>query len=108
LNGSGSSADRLPWIERNSYNRPNTIVVDSRLGKNFYFKARHFDNMRFELMGEVFNIMNHQNITGITDQAYSLSGTTLTPFASFGTYTNSNSNWAYSSRQIQIAARLHF
>jgi len=108
LNGSGSSADRLPWIERNSYNRPNTIVVDSRLGKNFYIKARHFDNMRFELMGEVFNILNHQNITGITDQAYALSGTTLTPFASFGTYTNSNSNWAYSSRQMQIAARLHF
>lgn len=108
LNGSGSSAYRLPWIERNSYNRPDTIVVDSRLGKNFYIKAPHFDNMRFEIFGEVFNALNHQNITGVNDEAYTLSGTSLTPYASFGTYTNSNSNWAYSSRQMQIAVRLHF
>jgi hypothetical protein len=108
LNGSGSSAARLPWIERNTYHRPNTAVVDLRLGKNFYFDAPHFDRMRFELFGEVFNLMNHQNITGINDQAYSLSGTTLTETSGFGTYNNSNSNWTYSSRQIQIAARLHF
>lgn len=108
LNGSGSSADRLPWIGRNSYNRPDTIVVDSRLGKNFYLKAPHFDRMRLELFGEVFNALNHQNITGVNDEAYTLSGTSLTPYASFGAYTNSNSNWAYSSRQMQIAARLHF
>jgi hypothetical protein len=108
LNGSGSSANRLPWIERNSFNRPNTIVVDTRLGKNFYFKAPRFDRMRFELLGEVFNTLNHQNITGINNNAYSLSGTSLTPSTTFGTYTNSNSNWAYSSRQMQIAARLHF
>jgi hypothetical protein len=108
LNGSGSSAARLPWIERNTYHRPKTAVVDVRLGKNFYFDAPHFDRMRFELFGEVFNLMNHQNITGINDQAYSLSGTTLTQTSGFGTYNNSNSNWTYSSRQIQIAARLHF
>jgi hypothetical protein len=108
LNGAGSSAARLPWIERNSYYRPKTAVVDVRLGKNFYIKAPHFDRMRFELLSEMFNVMNHQNITGITDEAYTLSGTTLTQATGFGTYTNSNSNWAYSSRQIQIAARLHF
>ena len=78
LNGSGSSSARLPWIERNSYHRPKTAVVDLRLGKNFFFEAPHFDRMRFEVFGEVFNLMNHQNITGINDQAYSLYGTTLT------------------------------
>ncbi|MGA3011696.1 MAG: TonB-dependent receptor [Terracidiphilus sp.] len=111
LNGSGSSADRLPWIERNTYHYPKTAVVDARLGKNFFFDAPHFEHMRLELLGEVFNIMNHQNITGIEDEAYTLSstkGTALTPTSDFGTYTNSNSNWAYSSRQIQVAARLHF
>jgi len=108
LNGSGSTADRLPWIGRNSFNYPKTIVVDSRLGKNFYIKVPHFDSLRFELFGEVFNALNHQNITVIEDEAYTLSGTNLTPYAAFGTYTNSNSNWAYSSRQMQIAARLHF
>ncbi len=108
LNGSGSSADRLPWIERNTYNFPKTIVVDARFGKNFYIDAPHLSPMRLEFFGEVFNLMNHQNITGITDEAYTLSGTSLTPYSNFGDYTNSNSNWAYSSRQIQIAARLHF
>ena len=111
LNGSGSSAARLPWIERNTYHYPKTAVVDARLGKNFFFDTPHFEHMRLELLGEVFNIMNHQNITGIEDEAYTLSttnGTALTPTSDFGTFTNSNSNWAYSSRQIQIAARLHF
>lgn len=108
LNGSGSSAYRLPWIERNSFSRPNTVVVDTRFGKNFYFKAPHFDKMRLEFFGEVFNALNHQNITGVENEAYTLSGTNLTPYAGFGTNTNSNSNWAYSSRQMQIAVRLHF
>ena len=108
LNGSGSSADRLPWIGRNTYNRPKTAVFDARLGKNFYFNAPHFEGVRLELFAEMFNLMNHQNITGITDEAYSLSGTSLTPYATFGQNTNSNSNYTYSPRQMQIAVRLHF
>jgi hypothetical protein len=67
--------------------------------------------MRLELLGEVFNLMNHQNITNVSNDAYTLSsttGTSLTSATGFGTYTNSNSNWAYSSRQMQIAVRLHF
>jgi hypothetical protein len=108
LNGSGSSANRLPVIGRNSYNKPKTAVYDLRIGKNFYADAPHFERLRLELFAEMFNVMNHQNITGITDQAYSLSGTTLTPYTSFGQYTNSNSNYTYSPRQMQIAVRLHF
>jgi Carboxypeptidase regulatory-like domain/TonB dependent receptor len=110
FNGAGSSADRLPWIERNSFHNPGTVVFDMRAGKNFYFNLDrlHLNNMRFEVFTEVFNIMNHQNITAVTNEAYTLSGTTLTPFASFGTYTNSDSNYTYSPRQVQLAARLHF
>jgi hypothetical protein len=108
LNGSGSSADRLPWIDRNTYNRPKTAVYDMRLGKNFYLPGKFFEGARLEFLAEMFNIMNHQNITGITDEAYTLKGTSLTPYAGFGTYTNSNSNYTYSPRQMQIAARLHF
>jgi outer membrane receptor protein involved in Fe transport len=108
LNGAGSSANRLPWIERNSYNYPKTAVVDLRVGKNFYIHASHFDNARFEIFAEIFNIANHQNITGVTTEAYTYSGSTLTPYAAFGTYTNSNSNYTYSPRQVQLAGRLHF
>ena len=108
LNGSGSSANRVPWIERNSYNYPKTVVVDLRVGKNFYIHTDRFENARFEIFAEIFNIANHQNITGITTEAYTYSGSTLTPYAAFGTYTNSNSNYTYSPRQVQLAARLHF
>lgn len=108
LNGSGSSADRLPWIERDTFNYPKTAVVDARLGKNFYLHGLGSERFRLEFLTEVFNVMNHQNITGVTDEAYTLSGTTLTPYADFGQYTNSNSNYVYSSRQVQIAVRLHF
>ena len=108
LNGSGSSADRLPWMARDTYNYPKTAVVDARLGKNFFFDAPHFESLRLEFLAEVFNVMNHQNITGVNDEAYTLSGTSLTAYPSFGQFTNSNSNYAYSSRQVQIAARIHF
>jgi hypothetical protein len=111
LNGSGSTADRLPWIDRNSFNRPKTAVVDLRLGKNFYIDNKYFEHYRLEVFAEMFNLMNHQNITGVNNDAYSLgstTGTSLTPYSTFGQYTNSNSNYTYSPRQMQIAARLHF
>jgi len=116
VNGDGSSANRPPWIDRNTYNYPKTAVLDFRLGKNFLINSvPHFERLRFEVFAEVFNVMNHQNITGVTTEAYTLtdSGTagdipTLTPYNAFGQYTNSNSNFTYSDRQIQIAGRLHF
>lgn len=108
LNGSGSSADRLPWIDRNTYNYPKTAVYDLRMGKNFYLPGRFFEGTRLEFFAEMFNVMNHQNITGVNDEAYTLKGTALTPYTSFGVYTNSNSNYTYSPRQMQIAARFHF
>jgi hypothetical protein len=119
INGSGSGSTRVPWIARDSYFYPKTAVFDLRLSKNFYLP--HFEHFgvnsepRLEIFTELFNVMNHQNITQLNTEAYTL-GTvkgaaitqTLTPYAGFGQYTNSNSNYTYSSRQLQIAARLHF
>jgi hypothetical protein len=114
-NGSGSTSTRVPWIARDSYNYPKTAVFDLRLGKNFYLPTiRGIAGTRLEIFAEVFNVMNHQNITGITTEAYTLSSTKpayipqLTPYSAFATYTNSDSNFTYSDRQVQIAARLHF
>jgi hypothetical protein len=84
------------------------VVIDVRVGKNFYIHAARFENARFEVFAEIFNVANHQNITGLTDEAYTLSGTTLTTYNNYGDYTNSNSNYTYSPRQVQVAARLHF
>jgi len=114
VNGDGSSANRLPFIERNAYHYPKTAVLDLRIGKNFYFEshALHLDRLRFEVFAELFNVMNHQNITGLTTEAYTLTSNsgvpTLSPYSNFGTYTNSNSNYTYSPRQLQLAGRLHF
>ena len=112
LNGSGSSADRLPG-DRNQYFSPETAKVDIRFGKNFYLpNMPHLEHTRFEVFAELFNVFNHQNITstGVNDDAYTLSGTTLTPYTnnSFGTYTASNNNATYTPRQLQVAARFHF
>jgi outer membrane receptor protein involved in Fe transport len=119
VNGAGSGSTRVPWIARDSYTYPKTAVLDLRIGKNFYLPNVHRFGLnsepRLEFFAEMFNVMNHQNITGLTTEAYSLGDVrtatiqqTLTPYSGFGTYTNSNSNYTYSPRQLQIAARLHF
>jgi hypothetical protein len=123
INGAGSGSTRVPWVARNGYSYPKTAVFDLRLGKNFSLPALNRFGMntepRLEFFAEVFNVMNHQNITGLNTEAYTLAdatgtgtGTnpiqTLTPYAGFGTYTSSNSNYTYSPRQLQISARLHF
>ena len=116
INGAGSGSTRVPWIARDSYNYPKTAVVDLRIGKNFYVPAvPHLEGMRLEIFAELFNVMNHQNITSVNTEAYSLGDVTgatvvqtLTPYSGFARYNNSNSNYTYSSRQMQLAARLHF
>ena len=117
-NGAGGTSGRIDAIRRNQYHGPNTVKADARLGKNFYFNVNHygFDRVRLEFFAEVFNLMNHQNITQIQNTAYNLTYTgsgatavdTLTLQPNFGTYLNSNSNYTYTPRQIQLAARLHF
>jgi hypothetical protein len=116
INGAGSGSTRVPWIARDSYTYPKTAVVDLRVGKNFYLSAvPHLERLRLELFAEAFNLMNHQNITSVNTEAYTLGDVTgapvaqtLTPYSQFAKYNNSNSNYTYSSRQIQVAARLHF
>ncbi|SEG72982.1 TonB-dependent Receptor Plug Domain [Bryocella elongata] len=119
INGAGSGSTRVPWVARDSFHYPRTAVVDLRLGKNFYLpRVDRFglhSEPRFEVFAEVFNVMNHQNITSLVTEAYALTDVkgstptqTLTPYAPFGTYTNSNSNYTYSPRQLQISGRLHF
>ena len=123
VNGAGSSSTRVPWIARDALAYPKTAVFDLRIGKDFSLPAVNHLGLntapRLELFAEVFNVMNHQNITGLTAEAYTLadaSGTgtatnpvqTLTPYSAFGTYTNSNSSYTFSPRQVQVSARLHF
>ena len=107
INGSGG-ANRLLETGRNTYRYPNTYVVDMRLSKSFQITER----VNLQFLAESFNLANHLNVTGINNTGYiigSVAGVpTLTFNAPFGTVTNANSNFAYSTRQVQIGAKLRF
>jgi hypothetical protein len=132
-NGAGGTSGRIDGIRRNQDYSPITAKADVRLGKNFTFDVNHYGlgRLRLEFFAEAFNLLNHQNITAVQTNAYNLSsgtlagitpGSTLGPTGTvggtaedvltlqpnFGTNQNSNSNYTYSPRQIQLAARLHF
>ena len=133
--GAGGAA-RLPKFdamgrletERNIFSMPKTADFDFRVSKSFPLGHGDFHG-RFEMFAELFNALNHQNITSISTGAYTIcsksaggaaagtcpAGLAASPGlgslvfnSNFGTYKNSNSNTVYTPRQLQIAARLHF
>ncbi|MGA2672757.1 MAG: carboxypeptidase regulatory-like domain-containing protein [Terracidiphilus sp.] len=134
-NGAGSNY-WIPAIGRDTYQLKRTMVVDMRLEKQFekdvYGKPYHL-----QLMGEFFNVANHQNVTSESTTAYNFSSNssvtsgctatvpgqaqeecaTLTYVpktgsgvlaSGFRAVTNSGSNFAYSPRQVQLSLRLDF
>jgi outer membrane receptor protein involved in Fe transport len=115
INGSASSS-YLVQIGRNTFRQPTTVGVDMRLEKDIPFYEGRYN---LELLGEVFNLLNYVNVTGVNSTAYSITGNTLTyqPFATtggvsgesgFGAVTNANSDFVYSQRQIQLGLKLDF
>jgi Carboxypeptidase regulatory-like domain/TonB dependent receptor len=122
VNGSGGAA-RLPGFERNALKQAGTKVFDLRLSKRFSVTER----VKLELLGESFNLFNHQNVTGVNTTAYNVGTTTNTAKAItgntltfntnasnsalplFGAVTSTNSSgFAYTPRQIQLSARIQF
>jgi hypothetical protein len=120
VNGSNGRKG-IALIGRNAFRLPRTQVVDLRISKRFTFAEKY----TFEVLGEGFNLFNHLNVTGVNTTGYSIltsgsvpsaSGTTpcsaaapcLSFNAPFGTVSSANSNFAYSSRQIQIGFRFLF
>ncbi len=106
-NGSGlagTSVTYIPQLGRNSYQYPRTMVMDLRAQKSFTFAEKY----NLELIGEAFNLANHQNVTAVNTTGYRFSGTSLQYQANAGLASNSNSNFAYSPRQVQLAIRLMF
>jgi Carboxypeptidase regulatory-like domain len=107
VNGSNGRKG-IDVIGRNTFRMPRTVNVDLRLSK----RVRLGDRYSFEALGEAFNLFNHQNVTGVNNTGYFVGGTATAPTLSFnspfGSVTNSNSNFAYTSRQIQIGFRFFF
>ncbi|MFI5107545.1 MAG: hypothetical protein ACHP78_01730, partial [Terriglobales bacterium] len=90
----------------------NTVEVDLRVGKKFWYKER----ASFELTADVFNVLNRVNPTQIsgalvnsTSSQYSISGNTLTYQPTFGSVISSSSTLGGAGqRQFQIGARLNW
>jgi len=116
LNGYGGN-DILPQIGRNSFRYPGVVNMDVRLSK----RTPITDRVSFELQGEAFNVLNHQNVTSIETIGYLIDNDSsyaraahLTYLgggnssASFGSVTNSNSTSLYRQRQIQAGCKFVF
>lgn len=116
LNGYGGNSI-LPQIGRNTFRYPDVVNMDVRLSKRTHIS----DRITFELHGEAFNVLNHQNVTSIetigylinNDSSYArtahltyLGGSPSS--ASFGSVTNSNSTTLYRQRQVQAGCRFLF
>ncbi len=101
---SGTGVTYIPQLGRNTRQYPRDIVFDLRAQKSFTI----FEKYNLELIGESFNLANHQNVTSVNTIGYTFSGSTLQYNSTAGTPANSNSNFSYSPRQIQLAARLTF
>ncbi len=117
INGSGGAA-RIAEVGRNNFRYPGVINANVRVSKTTQI-APH---VSLELLGESFNLLNHQNITSIDTTGYSISNSSTVGAAprltwqsgtkagssEFGTPLNGNNTNLYSDRQVQVSARLHF
>jgi outer membrane receptor protein involved in Fe transport len=103
----GSGVTFLPQAGRNAFQQKRTKDFDVRLEK----EIKVHEGYDLQLIGEGFNLANHQNVTSVNTTAYTFSGSTLVyngGLAGFGGVSNANSNYVYSPRQIQLAVRLEF
>ena len=119
LNGSGGAL-YLPTVGRNTLRLPATVNVDLRAGRSFRAGTR----ARVLASVEAFNLLNHQNVTSVTQRAYlvgtPVSGVTPLIFQSaaeiaveglntqaFGTPTATGTSLAR-ERQVQMGLRVVF
>ncbi len=120
VNGSNGRKG-LDDVGRNSFRLPRTQVMDLRLSKRIPITEKY----KLELLGEAFNLFNHVNVTSANNTGYiatttgsvtNSNGTFTCSSAApclnynqpFSTVTNANSNFAYTSRQIQLGVRFLF
>ena len=121
-----NGAFRIDTIGRNTFRQPSTLVPDVRLSKSIVVK----ENYTLEVLGNMFNIINKPNVTGVNTLGYSIATSNVTTASGpvtcsaaapclnfnvdknfnpvFGSTTNANSNFVYSPRQIEIGIRIKF
>jgi hypothetical protein len=108
INGSDGSSV-IPGLGINNYYEKRDIVDDLRLQKDFVFRDRY----TMQLIGQAFNVANHQNETEVFGTAYNIGGTaaapTLTYQSTWGTVEQTNnSGFSYTPREIELSMRILF
>jgi hypothetical protein len=119
INGSGGSVV-LPTVGRNTLRLPDSANLDMRLSRSF----RLSEAVRLRGAVEAFNVLNHVNLSGVTQRAFlvgtAVAGVTPLVFQDaaavateglnvlpFGAYTAAGTSQAR-ERQVQIGLRLEF
>jgi hypothetical protein len=111
LNRSGGQNRLVGLLDRNAFTGPTVKIFNVRLSRRFYIKEK----MNVEFLGEVFNVPNRVQVTGVNSTMYllntSISAThpvpTLDYNSSFGAVTAADST-LFRERQIQIGFRFQF
>ncbi|MGB0035622.1 MAG: TonB-dependent receptor, partial [Candidatus Acidiferrales bacterium] len=77
--GSGVLLDggtnRPPFFSPNAFQLPRTVNVDLRLQKAFTIR----EGMKLTLVGDAFNLFNHNNITAVSNQMFSVTSIPADP-----------------------------
>ena len=102
VNGSGGST-RFALAPRNFFKQPPIKYLDLRLSRRFAIGEK----AKVEVLAEAFNFFNRTQVTSVNTTLYSLSGSTLTFNAPFGTTTGADST-LFRERQVQLAVRFEF
>ena len=113
-NNASPTSGRAGWLSRNPYRQPGYHNVDFRLARQFAITER----VKLALMGEVFNIFNHTNVSSVNTTGFNYVGAgtglcsghvnaCLAPNPAFLATTNT-SNLLWGPRQLQVSGRLTF
>ncbi len=111
INRSGGNSGLRGLLERNAFSGPAVKVFNIRASRRFYLKEK----MNLEFLGEIFNVPNRVQVTGINSQMYILNTAitaahpvpTLDANAAFGGITSADST-LFRERQIQLGLRFTF
>lgn len=113
LNNDGNNRnERAPGFGRNTFNMPAIIALDPRVSRTIRFSER----ANLQLIAEAFNVLNHQNITGVRTTFFAVAGGQLVPqtvgavgINAFGVPSSANVNGQGNvGRVLQLAAKISF
>src|SRR5262249_44013541 len=115
LNGDGNSRnERAPGFGRNTFNMPAIVTLDPRVTRTI----RITEGAKLQLIAEAFNVLNHQNITGVRTTLFAANTAThvltqqtvpVAGISAFGLPSAANVNGQGNvGRVLQLAAKFSF